>query len=89
MDWEAFKDLIVKEKDDCLQIVVTEKNVSPFLPIAKLQSEMDECNPACCCILGNSRHLNYLWYLFPERVGKVKFSTVILCFHKKLIRIEA
>jgi len=28
LDWEAFKDLIGKEKVDCLQIQVTEKNVS-------------------------------------------------------------
>jgi len=48
---------------------------------------MDWCNPGCCCILGNSKHVNYLWYLFPELVSKVKFSTVMSDFHQKLSRI--
>jgi len=75
LNWEAFKDLIGKEKADCLQIQVTEKHVSPLLPIAKLQSGMDWCNPGCCCILGNSKHVNYLWYLFPELVSNVVFNS--------------
>jgi len=88
LNWEAFKDLIGKEKVDCLQIKVT-KNVSQLLPIAKLQSGMDWCNPGCCCILGNLRQVNYLWYLFPELVSKVKFSTVMSHIHQKLSRIGA
>jgi len=60
--WEALKDLIGKEKVDFLQILLTEKNVSPHLPFAKLYSEMDWCIPGCCCILDNLRHL----------IGKVK-----------------
>ena len=64
---------------DFFQILLTEKNVSPLLPIAKLQAGMDWCNRGCGCILGNLRHL----------VGKVKFSTVVSDFQQKLSWIEA
>jgi len=57
LDWEVFKDLIAKEKVDFVQILLTEKNVSPLLPFAKLNSGMDWCIPDCCCILDNLRHL--------------------------------
>jgi len=70
---------ILKKKVDFFQILLTEKNVSPLLPIAKLQAGMDWCNRGCCFSLGNLRHL----------VGKGKCSTVMSDFQQKLSWIEA